>query len=68
MTVYFNGSRGQEATFDDPGYDDEIEFMKIEVEGNRLDIDLEDHLIDTFGEDWELELNEIRFERGYDDY
>jgi hypothetical protein len=63
LTVYFEFEPGQRQTFHDPGFPDEYEFTEIEVEGVRLDEELETHLIETFAEDWEIELNEIRFER-----
>jgi hypothetical protein len=63
LTVYFGFEPGQRQTFHDPGFPDEYEFTEIEVEGVRLDEELETHLIETFAEDWEIELNEIRFER-----
>lgn len=66
LTVYFDYEPGQKETFYDPGYPEEITFTEIEVEGNRLDEELESYLIEEFASDWEIELNELRFER--DDY
>lgn len=63
LTVYFDYEPGQTQTFDDPGFAEEIEFTEIEVEGVRLDSELEEHLIEEFADDWQMELNEIRFER-----
>ena len=60
LTVYFWAEEGQKQTFNDPGFDDEIEFTKIEVEGFPLDAELESYLIETFAEDWEQELKSLR--------
>ncbi len=67
LMVYF-WADGQKQTFHDPGFDDEIEFTKIEVDGVPLDDELESYLIETFAEDWAEELKALKFDRGDDDY
>lgn len=67
ITVYFEYSPAEKQTFDHPGYPEEFEFYRIEINENAISPYLEDHLIDAFAEDWEDELKELRFEEGYDD-
>jgi hypothetical protein len=62
LTVYYDYEPGQNQTWDDPGCPEEFEFIEIECNGERLDLALEEHLIDTFSEDWEIELQELAFE------
>ena len=66
LTVYFYAENGQKQTFHDPGFDDEIEFTKIEINDCRLDTELESYLIEAFAEDWIEELKALKFEG--DDY
>ena len=62
LTVYFSYRAEEPQSFFDPGTPEEIEFGAIEVSGVELDIELESHLIETFGEDWGEEIKELRFD------
>ena len=60
MKVYFDYFAGQEQTWDDPSYPEEFEFTKIEINEIEIGQDLFDHLVETFADSWEEELQELR--------
>ena len=62
LTVYYDYEPEQKQTWHEPGYPEEFEFIEIKCNGEMLDRGLTEHLIDTFSEDWEIELTELAFE------
>ena len=62
LEVGYYAEKGQSPTFDDPGYPDEIEFTGIDCNGDRVDPELESHLIETFYEEWEDEIKGLHFD------
>ena len=64
LTVYYTVSDGQEWSFDQPGYEPEIEFTDIEINGLCVGIELFGVLVEIFWLQWEREiLRKIRARR-----
>ena len=61
MTVYFEYIPEEMQTWDHPGCQEEFEFYKIEINDKEIGQDLEEHLIDFYGDDWAEELGARRF-------
>jgi hypothetical protein len=62
LTVYYDYEPEQKQTWYDPDFPEEFEFIKIICNGKRIGLALEEHLIETFSEAWEIELQELAFE------
>jgi hypothetical protein len=60
MEIYFYYNPEEKQTRWEPGCFEEYEFYKILINGKRISVDLEDHLIEFFGDKWIEELIEIR--------
>ena len=56
LEVYYNVIQGQTQTFEDPGFEPEIEWEDIEIFGRPVSDELHHHFISTFGERWEREI------------
>jgi hypothetical protein len=60
MKVYFDFDKGQEQTWDDPGYPEEFDFTKIEINEIEIGQELFNHLVETFADSWIKELWETK--------
>ena len=61
MTVYYYATPEQKQTFNDPGFPMEIEFRDIEINDVFVDDNLANFILDALGEDFESEIQELRF-------
>ena len=61
LTVWFYASPEQKQTFEDPGFPIEIDFGDIEINGESIDDNLYAFLLDALADDWENEIQELRF-------
>lgn len=56
LEVYYNLMPGQAQTFEDPGFEPEIEWEDIEIAGQSISLELHHHFISTFGTKWERDI------------
>ena len=56
LEVYYHIQPGQEQTFDQKGYEPEVEWEEIEINGRPIGDELHHHFISTFGEKWERDI------------
>ena len=56
LEVYYNYFPGQKQTFEDPGFEPEIEFEEIEIAGHPISDELYHHFVSIFGKAWEREI------------
>jgi hypothetical protein len=56
LEVYYHIHPGQGETFDDPGYEPEVEWEDIEIGGLPISVELHHHFVSQFGKRWEAEI------------
>ena len=56
IEIDYNYIPGQKQTFEDPGFEPEIEFEEIKIAGQPVGDELYHHFVSTFGNAWEREI------------